>query len=129
MKLTIIKPDSTVYVDNLCYFNIDMSWIPQMNGVDVHAVQWNGDIGKGEIELSDASENILITELGIFQKAVDLWEEKRQEHLEHEKQLELVRIKEMEIDLAYKKHLEESELEFVENDAIYYNLEDLLREI
>lgn len=129
MKLTIIKPDSTVYVDNLCYFNIDMSWIPQMNGVDVHAVQWNGDIGKGEIELSDASENILITELGIFQKAVDLWEEKHQEHLEHEKQLELVRIREMEIDLAYKKHLEESELEFLENDAIYYNLEDLLREI
>ena len=129
MKLTIIKPDSTVYVDNLCYFNIDMSWIPQMNGVDVHAVQWNGDIGKGEIELSDASENILITELGIFQKAVDLWEEKRQEHLEYEKQLELTRIKELELDAAYKKHLEESELEFVENDAIYYNLEDLLREI
>lgn len=129
MKLTIIKPDSSVYIDGLCYFNIDMSWIPQINGVDVHAVAWDGDMGHGEIELSDSTPNISITELGIFEKAAELWEEKHQGHLEYEKQLELIRLRELDIDIAYKKHLEESELEFVENDTIYYNIEDLLREV
>jgi hypothetical protein len=129
MKLTIIKPDSSVYIDGLCYFNIDMSWIPQINGVDVHAVAWDGDMGHGEIELSDSTPNIPITELGIFEKAVELWEEKRQEHIKYEEQLELIRLRELDIDIAYKKHLEESELEFVENDRIYYNIEDLLREV
>ena len=129
MKLTIIKPDSSVYIDGLCYFNIDMSWIPQINGVDVHAVAWDGDMGHGEIELSDSTPNIPITELGVFEKVVELWEEKRQEHIKYEEQLELIRLRELDIDIAYKKHLEESELEFVENDRIYYNIEDLLREV
>jgi hypothetical protein len=129
MKLTIIKPDSSAYIDGLCYFNIDMSWIPQINGVDVHAVAWDGDMGHGEIELSDSTPNIPITELGVFEKAVELWEEKRQEHIKYEEQLELIRLRELDIDIAYKKHLEESELEFVENDRIYYNIEDLLREV
>ena len=127
MKLSILPSDNAVYVDGLCCVDIDMSWIPQIDGVEIHAVQWHDD--HGEIELVTTDPNIEIKELGVFQKAIELWEEKRQEHLEHEKQLELVRIREMEIGAAYKKQLEESKLQFIENDTIYYNIEDLLREV
>ena len=127
MKLTIIPTSNLVMLNDVNYFNIDMSWIPQIDGVKIHAVQWHDD--HGEIELVTTDPNIEIKELGVFQKAIELWEEKRQEHLEHEKQLELIRLRELDIENSYKKHLEELELQFVENDTIYYNIEDLLREI
>jgi len=127
MKLTIIPTSNLVMLNDVNYFNIDMSWIPLIDGVEIHAVEWDED--HGWIHLVTTDPHIPITELGIFEKAVELWEEKRQEHIKYEEQLELIRLRELDIDIAYKKHLEESELEFVENDRIYYNIEDLLREV
>ena len=127
MKLTIIPTSNLVMLNDVNYLNIDMSWIPLIDGVEIHAVEWDED--HGWIHLVTTDPHIPITELGIFEKAVELWEEKRQEHIKYEEQLELIRLRELDIDIAYKKHLEESELEFVENDRIYYNIEDLLREV
>jgi hypothetical protein len=145
MKLTIIPTSNLVMLNDVNYFNIDMSWIPQINGVDVHAVAWDGDMGHGEIELSDSTPNIPITELGVFEKAVELWEEKRQEHIKYEEDM-LARQKEEEALIARireeeeLKRLEEERLakiefepddgdEVDEDEDLFYDIEQLLKEL
>lgn len=41
MKITVVTLDRLVCIDSLCYKNIDMSSVPS----NVHALQWEGDIG------------------------------------------------------------------------------------
>lgn len=77
MRLSIIPIDNLVYIDGVCYHHIDMSWIPEIDGKKVHAVQWLDD--EGEIEFVGPSQNLKITELGVFEKAIDLWNEKKEE--------------------------------------------------
>ena len=85
-RLTITTGDSTVYIDDKSYSEIDLSWIPTYNDVKVHAVQWYD--GSGEIELKSSDPNIPITELGIFERAIDQWKEKHQILLDEKSRIE-----------------------------------------
>lgn len=92
MRLTIIPSDKTIYIDGEYYSDIDMSWVPQINGIDVHAVQWYGD--HGSVELVTQDPNIKINELGVWEQSVELWQKKKEEHqlwLEEQKALMEVR--------------------------------------
>jgi len=85
-RLTITTGDSSVYVNEKAYHGIDLSWIPKYNDIEVHAVQWYN--GNGEIELKNNDPNIKITELGIYEKAIDQWKEKHQQLLDEIAKLE-----------------------------------------
>lgn len=58
MKLTIIKDDGAVYKDNKSYSNLLLPTIPS----DVHALQWNNDIGHIEF-INNVKVNEAVTEL------------------------------------------------------------------
>lgn len=74
MRLTIISVDTTISIDGESIAGCDVSWVPEfvgdITGVSqkVHAVQWYDD--HGEIELVTRDNNIVITELGIFEQAI-----------------------------------------------------------
>lgn len=57
MKLTIIVPDSAVYVDGKSYSNLTLTNIP----ANVRVLQWQGT--EGHIEFIDGTSNQNITEL------------------------------------------------------------------
>jgi hypothetical protein len=120
MRLTIIKPDNAVYINGVCFSEIDLSWIPKFDDNEVHAVQWYDD--HGEIEFTTSIDNLKITELGIFEQVVPLWEKRREQILEYEQ--EQTRLRE-EAELA----LSQSESEVDDYDQIYYDIEELLKEI
>lgn len=67
MRLTIIPEDRFISIDGRGLLNIeqDFSWIPS----DVHAVQWYDTWG--EIEYKDSKPNLKIENIGIFQQAVE----------------------------------------------------------
>lgn len=77
MKITIIKDDGTVYKDDIVITRLSLSTIPS----DVHALQWNNDIGHIEF-VNNVKANETITELpswandalNAWQKAYDLEE-------------------------------------------------------
>jgi hypothetical protein len=77
MKLTIIPSDKSVYVNQIGYTNIDMTWVPIIDGKKVHAVQWLDD--EGEIEFVGPHQNLKITKLDVFEQAIELWNEKKLE--------------------------------------------------
>jgi hypothetical protein len=77
MRLSIIPSDGSVYVDGSGYINIDLSWIPEIDGKKIHAVQWLDD--EGEIEFVGSAQNMKINDLGIFEQAISLWNEKKEE--------------------------------------------------
>jgi len=77
MRLSIIPCDKAVYIDGLSYIDIDMTWIPEIEGKKVHAVQWYN--GEGEVEFVGNFENLKIKKLGVFEKAVELWNAKKKE--------------------------------------------------
>lgn len=55
MRLTIIKPDNSVYVDGLCHTNLDLNSTPN----EVHALQWfSTNTGWIEYNNGSANENI-----------------------------------------------------------------------
>jgi hypothetical protein len=133
MKLSIHVNDSSVYVDGFCHTDIDMSWVPDFDGTNVHAVQWYDD--HGEIELVTLDPNIHITELGVFEQALTLWEEKHKEYLE---ELEKIRLREEEEDrLRQEEMIRQSQLvsdavldhAYEDDMDMYYNIEELLKEI
>jgi ribosomal protein L14E/L6E/L27E len=144
MKLTIIPTSNLVMLNDVNYLNIDMSWIPLIDGVEIHAVEWDED--HGWIHLVTTDPHIPITELGIFEKAVELWEEKRQEHIKYEEDM-LARQKEEEALIARireeeeLKRLEEERLakiefepddgdeEVDEDEDLFYDIEQLLKEL
>jgi hypothetical protein len=127
MRLTIIKPDNAVYVNGVACDGIDLGWIPTFDENEVHAVQWHDD--HGEIEFTTTVPNLEIAELGIFERAIPLWEERRQEILEYEQeQIRLREEAETAALLASQQALEDAETD--DNyDDIYYDIEELLKEI
>lgn len=150
MRLTIIKEDGSVYINGESYTGIDLSWIPEFDGKGVHAVQWYDD--HGNIEFTDDSENLDITELGVFERVIPLWEARKQEIFEYEQ--EQIRIieeareaalrsaeelmqKEMEEELLALDELESAvdelkaaeELALQAEQDLYYDIEELLKEI
>ena len=123
--MSIIPIDKRVYIDGVSYENIDMDWIPQMNGSDVHAVQWDED--HGEIELVTADPNIEIKDLGIFKKAIKLWQQKHEEFLKFEE--ERIR-REKEIEEDQKRMMESQYIEVSdEMEDLYSDLEDLYSDL
>jgi len=77
MRLTIIPSDGSVYVDGSGYTNLDLTWIPEIDGKKVHAVQWLD--GEGEVEFVGPEQNLKINDLGVFEQAISLWNEKKEE--------------------------------------------------
>jgi hypothetical protein len=132
MRLTIIVEDETVYIDKVSYSNIDMSWIPEIDGNKIHALQWLD--GEGEIELVNASgANIKIKELGVFQKAIDLWNEKKieQDRIDQERlaEEELRKKEELERVTNAQFLLTTADEDEDEDDELFYDIEELLKEI
>jgi len=80
MRLIIIPVDGLISIDGQCISKIqhDMSWIPE----NIHAIQWYETWG--EIEYTDGSPNEKIEELGIYEQAVDTFNNEKQ-RLEDEK--------------------------------------------
>lgn len=77
MRLTIIPSDSSIYVDGRGYTNLDLTWVPEIEGKKIHAVQWEDD--HGEVEFVGPHQNLKITDLGIFNQAIDIWSERKEE--------------------------------------------------
>ena len=155
MRLTIIPIDKAVYLDGKCYNGIDLSWIPDIEGKKVHAIQWHEEngVGEGEIEFVGPDQNLKITTLGIegfcsFQKAIDQWNEKLEEEeaLYQEYLAEQERLKQEEeerihanflaFNQAYLPVLDDEdedgnpkEDDDEEEENIFYDIEELLKEI
>lgn len=155
MRLTIIPIDKAVYLDGKCYNGIDLSWIPDIEGKKVHAIQWQEEdgVGEGEIEFVGPDQNLKITTLGIegfcsFQKAIDQWNEKLEEEeaLYQEYLAEQERLKKEEeerihanflaFNQAYLPVLDDEDEDGnpkedsdEEEENIFYDIEELLKEI
>lgn len=69
MRLTIITSDKLIGIDGkfVSITKQDLSWIPS----NIHAVQWHNTWG--EVEYVDKSPNEKIEELGIFEQAIDVY--------------------------------------------------------
>jgi hypothetical protein len=88
MNMTIIPEDGFICINGEFLSNIDkeyISWVPK----DIYAFQWYGDIQKGEIEynshrLEPQPPNKVITELGIFERAITTFEEELQRRAQAE---------------------------------------------
>jgi hypothetical protein len=74
MRLIIIPSDKLISIDGQGILQIqqDFSWIPS----NVHAFQWYETWG--EIEYTDGSLNEKIEELGIYEQAVDTFNNEKQ---------------------------------------------------
>jgi hypothetical protein len=120
-----------------------MSWIPQIDGKTIHAVQWSDEEGEGEIEFVGDHQNLKITSLDVeglctFKKSIDQWNEKRdeeeallQQRLEEEERLrkeqeELLQNQFIEFN---KTHIPASEEVDEDDDDLFYDIEELLKEI
>ena len=132
MRLTIVPQDKTVIVDCVAY-DIDMDWVPEIEGKKVWAVQWFD--GEGEVEFYGPSENLKITKLGVFQKAIDLWNMKKEEadKLEQQRLEEEARLlaEQEEARKAIFISVQDDEI-FHDTDAdedLFYDIEELLKEI
>ena len=74
MNLKVIPSDKAIYMDGKAYANFDMSWVPDIDGIGVHAFGWDGE--KGIIELVTPDPEVIVDELGIWEKAIFLWKER-----------------------------------------------------
>jgi len=74
MRLTIIPGDKAIGIGGEFLLKIqeDLSWIPS----NIHAVQWNGE--SGHIEYKDETPNELINDLGIYEQAIDTYNNEKQ---------------------------------------------------
>jgi len=64
-KVTIITPDSAVYVDNYWISEMDVSSVAS----NIHAIQWDGS--NGHIEYNDGKKNGEITDISPYQSIID----------------------------------------------------------
>ena len=64
-KVTIIKTDSVVYVDNYWISEMDVSSVAS----NIHAIQWDGS--NGHIEYNDGKKNEEITDISPYQSIID----------------------------------------------------------
>jgi hypothetical protein len=134
MRITIIPEDKVICIDGYVCSDVDVSWIPEFVGnetgisTSVHAVQWYDNYG--HIELKSTDHNIHINELGIFEKAIEVWEEKKQEILKKEEEQ---RIAAEEFEKMIKEEEEARKSlyynDFDNNDVFLYDIEELLKEI
>ena len=130
MRLSIIPCDKAVYIDGVAYLDIDMTWVPDIEGKEVHAVQWSNDVG--EVEFVGNFENLKIEKLGVFEKAIKLWDAKKletdkleQQRLEEEERLimEQEEQKKAELEMFLQFELEAKELEAQARDFEKQRLE------
>ena len=152
MKVHIIPSDNVVGVDGVSYFDIDLSWIPEVDGKVIHAVHWDDETEEGEVEFVGPAHPMPITSFGIdnvvsFLKAISQWQEKRDAEVEFIRQEEesAARMKK-ELDAAMQEtmldfnrtHLaynpteegeETAEEDGEEEEDLYYDIEELLKEI
>jgi len=77
MRLTIIPSDNSVYMNGIGYSDLDMTWIPEIDGKKIHAVQWLDH--EGEIEFVGPHQNQRIVDLSEFEKAITLWNDRKAE--------------------------------------------------
>jgi hypothetical protein len=145
MRLTIIPSDKTVYVDFVSYDNIDLSWLPPIDGKTIHAVQWDGDKGEGEVEFVGPHQNLKITSLGVenvcsFERALEQWNVRKDEEeaiiqarLEEEERLKKEQEEMLQSQFLFefnKTHLPTTEEEVDdEEEDLFYDIEELLKEI
>ena len=82
MKLTIILSDKLIGIDGqfVSITQQDLSWVPS----NIHAVQWYNTWG--EVEYTDGTFNEKIEELGIFEQAIDVYNNEKK-RLEDEERL------------------------------------------
>lgn len=152
MKVSIVPIDKAVYVDGQSFLNIDLSWIPQIEGKTIHAVQWDDETEICEIEFIGSDENLQTNIFGVegivdFQKAVTQWTKVRDDiaaaeelRIQEEERVtreneEAVQAQFIEFEREYNtNHLPpvEGEDESVEDDEeedLFYDIEELLKEI
>jgi len=153
MKVSIITIDKAAYVDGQAFLDIDLSWIPQIEEKIIHSVQWDDETQICEIEFADSTENLQTNILGVegivdFQKAVSQWTRVRDDiaaaeelRIQEEERIsreneEAVQAQFIEFEREYNtNHLPpvEGEEESVEDDEededLFYDIEELLKEI
>ena len=146
MKLTIIPSDKTVYVDYVSYDNIDLSWIPPIDGKTIHAVQWDSDMEEGEVEFIGPHQNLKLTSLGVenvcsFERAFEQWNIRKEEEeaiiearLAEEERLKKEEEEMLQAQFLFefnKTHLpgSEEEVDDEEEEDLFYDIEELLKEI
>ena len=159
MKIHLIPSDSVVGVDGISYFDIDLSWIPEVDGKVIHAVHWDDETEEGEVEFVGPAQPLAITSFGVdhvvsFLKALSQWQQKRDEELEFirleeeaaarmQREME-ERMHETMLDFN-REHLSytpreddeeegddvdtEASAEQEEEDDLFYDIEELLKEI
>ena len=134
MRLTIITEDKTVLVNRVAY-TVDMDWVPEIEGKKVWAVQWFDS--EGEVEFYGPSQSLKITKLGVFEKAIELWNLKKEEADKEADKLEQQRLEEEARLLAEQEELRKSMFTIVPDDEeeddeeedLFYDIEELLKEI
>jgi hypothetical protein len=87
MKLTIIPEDGSIGIDGEFLLDIDrqyLTWIPE----NVHAFQWYGDVGEIQFKppgpLEPSPQNVRVEELGIYEQAIEVYQEEIQRRIESE---------------------------------------------
>jgi hypothetical protein len=70
MKISIIKPDSTVTIDGLGFDSLDLSIVPSTT----HAIQFNTATSIGHVEYNDGTANEAITSIAAYQSIIDAWQ-------------------------------------------------------
>ena len=157
MKVHLIPSDSVVGVDGISYFDIDLSWIPEVDGKVIHAVHWDDETEEGEVEFVGPEQPLAITSFGVdhvvsFLKALSQWQQKRdeevefirkQEEMEAQIQRESEEARQAQMLEFNREHLsytpreddeegdEDTEVsaEQEEEDDLFYDIEELLKEI
>jgi len=157
MKVHLIPSDNVVGVDGISYFDIDLSWIPEVDGKVIHAVHWDDETEEGEVEFVGPEQPLAITSFGVdhvvsFLKALSQWQQKRdeevefirkQEEIEAQIQRESEEARQSQMLEFNREHLsytpreddeegdEDTEVsaEQEEEEDLFYDIEELLKEI
>lgn len=157
MKVHLIPSDNVVGVDGISYHDIDLSWIPEVDGKVIHAVHWDDETEEGEVEFVGPEQPLAITSFGVdhvvsFLKALSQWQQKRdeevefikkQEEIEAQIQREAEEARQAQMLEFNREHLsytpreddeegdEDTEVsaEQEEEDDLFYDIEELLKEI
>ena len=157
MKVHLIPSDNVVGVDGISYFDIDLSWIPEVDGKVIHAVHWDDETEEGEVEFVGPEQPLAITSFGVdhvvsFLKALSQWQQKRdeevefirkQEEIEAQIQRESEEARQAQMLEFNREHLsytpreddeegdEDTEVsaEQEEEEDLFYDIEELLKEI
>lgn len=130
--MAIIRDDNLIIIDGVGYYADlsefdNLSWISDYDRLTwgrFHALQWYGDLDPddgiddpyGEVEFKKPVPNLIIKELGVYERAITLWEES--------KSAEEERMRLEEIERLRLQKEEEDELK-----NTYLDLETILSEL